>query len=300
MCRLTTSAVLLVAACGARLSGNAIEAEVLDATPPPPDDAVDPSSTDAAPLGPWSTPAEVTVAATAGAEDDVTLSSTALEMIFALAGTNGKDLYYTSRASIGAAWAPLTRLPFDTASSEEAPRFSGDDRTLYFASDRGSDNLDIYAVTRPTAGSTLWGTPRVVAGVNTTATEKWFSPCGADRYVVVRSTPDAGTDLLEGTLGGPAPTPITSLNSADGETGAFLTQDCLTIYFASFRVTPEKIFVSHRATMTAPWPAPSPVDEFKITGGNGNQEDPWLSADGRTFAFASDAGGDRDIYLSTR
>ena len=63
---------------------------------------------------------------------------------------------------------------------------------------------------------------------------------------------------------------------------------------------PERIFVSHRASVDAPWQPPVRVDDFKIAAGNGAQEDPWLSADGHTFAFASDAAGTKDIYLSTR
>ena len=302
MRRLPTS-ILLLAGCGARLSGNAVEADAVDASAPSTDAALsDTAAPDAAPLGPWSAPAKVGVAATAMTnEEDVTLSSSALEMVFVLAGAGGKDLYYTSRASLTAAWQPVTRLPFNGAASEESPRFSSDDRTLYFASDRRTTgDLDIFSVARPAAGSTQWDPPRLVAGVNTGASEKWFSPCDGGRYVVVRSTANRGTDLFEGTLGGGAPTPIDSLNTADGDTGAFLSRDCLTLYFASFHVVPEKIFVSRRAAATAPWPAAAPVDEFKLAGGNGNQEDPWMSSDARTFVFASDASGDKDVYLSTR
>ncbi|HEX7840864.1 MAG TPA: hypothetical protein VF469_25475 [Kofleriaceae bacterium] len=266
-------------------------------------------TSDATQLGAWSTPAKVGPAATTAVEDDVTLSSDALEMIFAVEVTNAttntttKDFYYTSRSSIGAAWAKPEPVPFDTGSSEETPRFSGDDKTLYFASDRATaGNLDIYSVKRQAAGNTTWGTPVLVAGVNTSATEKWFTPCTGGHYVVVRSVANAGTDLFEGTLGGGAPTTIANLNSTASDTGAFLTQDCLTIYFASFRTTPVKIFTSHRATLTDAWPPPTPVDDFKIGTGGDNQEDPWLSPDGKTFAFASDAAGNgnKDIYLSTR
>src|SRR5262249_42069353 len=105
-------------------------------------------------------------------------------------------------------------------------------------------------------------------------------------------------DLFEGTLGGGEPVPLVTLNSTASDTGAFLTANCLTIYFASFRTTPEAIFVSHRASVDAPWDKPTQVDTWSLTGGN--QEDPRLSADQRTFAFASDAGGTKDIYLSTR
>ena len=161
-------------------------------------------------------------------------------------------------------------------------------------------NLDIYSVTHATSATTMWGPAQLVKPFNTAVTEKWFAPCSGSYYVIVRSTATNETDLFEGMLGGGAPTPIDTLNTASTETGAFLTQDCLTLYFASTRVTPEKIFMSRRATVTSPWPAPAQVDDFKIAGGNGAQEDPWLSLDRRTFAFASNAAGTKDIYLSTR
>jgi WD40 repeat protein len=286
------SCILLLGSCGAQINSN------------PADER---GSVDGGALGPWSTPATVTVAATQAIEDDVTLTSNALEMVYAIADpmTGKKDLYYTSRTAIGAPWAQVAPLPFDrTASSEEAPRFSADDRTLYFASDRAADdgNLDIYAVPRTAAGNAAWGLPQPVAPLTTAVIEKWLSPCSGGHYVVVQATTAGDTDLFEGTLGSAAPpTPISALNTTDGETGAFLTADCLTLYFASFHVTPERIFVSHRAAVGSPWQAPMQVDEFQIPGGSGGaQEDPWMSSDGRTFVFASDAGGTKDIYLSTR
>jgi hypothetical protein len=285
------SCMLLLASCGAQLSSD-------------PED--EHATLDAGAPGPWSAPAAVTVAATQAIEDDVTLTSNALGMVYAIADptTGKKDLYYTSRTAIGAPWAPAVPLPFDrAASSEEAPRFSADDRTLYFASDRAADdgNLDIYAVSHTAAATAPWGNPEAVAPLTTAETEKWLSPCSDGHYVVAQSTAAGDTDLFEGVLGGGAPAPISALNTTKGETGAFLTADCLTLYFASFQVTPERIFVSHRASLGSPWQPPVQVDDFQITGGTGGaQEDPWLSADGRTFAFASDAAGNKDIYLSTR
>lgn len=288
--------LLLLASCGAHISGNSADPDAAAAR-----DAA--AGADAAPdalsFGPWLPAAAVTVAATPAVEDDVTLSSNALEMIFAIAVSGKKDLYYTARTAIGAAWATPSPLPFDSEASEETPRFSGDDSTLYFASDRTTaGNLDIYAVSRTAAGNATWGAPQLFANLHTTATEKWLAPCSGNHYVVVQSTAAGDTDLFEGTLGGGAPAPIDVVNTASTETGAFLTPDCLTLYFASTRVTPERIYVTHRATIGSPWQMPSVVDDFRSTGGN--QEDPWLALDGRTFAFASDAGGSKDIYLSTR
>lgn len=304
MPRPTTSCLLLLlASCGAHISADQGAVQDAGATG---DDGVPPAIPDAAGdavmLGPWSPPATITVAATTAGEDDVTMSSNALEMIFAIAGTAGKDLYYTSRTAIGAPWKPIEKLPFDTSTtSEETPRFSGDNLTLYFASDQGtSGTLDIFAVTRPTTGTNAaWSKPQLITAVSGAGVDKWFAPCGADRYAVVRDSTNTGTDLYEGTLGGRGPQPIDVLNSASNETGAFLTQDCLTIYFASNRNTRTQIFVSHRTAIGQPWQPPQPVDDFKL-GGADNQQDPWLSADGRSFAFASDANGNNDVYLSTR
>lgn len=286
----TWSLVVLLAACEARLS------DAPSDSGPARDAALD-----AVRFGPWSLPNKVVPAATPANEDDVTLSSDGLEMFFAVADANGKDLYYTSRSSPVAPWAaPAMKLPFDTTDfSEETPRLSADDRTLYFASDRGGNGtLDIYSATRPGRGSLVWANLRPIDVVNTTtAVEKWFMPCGTDGYVMVQSN-KTDTELVEGKLGGADPTPIDELNSTANETGTFLTADCLTIYFASARVTPVMIYTSHRASLTSKWDPPMMVRDFESIGGG--QEDPWLSPDARTFAFASDASGSKDIYITTR
>src|SRR5262245_14381631 len=172
---------------------------------------------DALAYGPWSRPGKVLEAATPATEDDVTLSSDALEMIFAVADTGGKDLYYTQRTSLTAPWSPSEKLPIDTTgNSEETPRFSADDKTLYFASDRaGNGTLDIYALSRPEVGKNTWDAQlRSIGAVNTTTdVEKWYMPCGTDHYVLVRSTSLGTTDLFEGTLGAGMPSPIKDLNS---------------------------------------------------------------------------------------
>jgi len=105
---------------------------------------------------------------------------------------------------------------------------------------------------------------------------------------------------MEGTIGG-APVEIAALNSAQNETGAFVTPDCLTVYFASTRSGTALIYTAKRAAIGQPFAAPTVVTDFKLPAG-ASQEDPWLSPDGRTFAFASDVAGNgnKDVYLSTR
>lgn len=309
-CSSTWGLLLLLAACEARINGAPGDPAVVDAAAVPggEDATPDGSPPDALVLGPWSTPAKIPQAATTAAEDDPTLSSNTLEMIFSIdGGANGKDLYYSSRASVTAPWTTAVKLSFNSGTtSDETPRLSADDKTLYFASARaGKGNLDIYSVAHPNPDSASWGTPQLLGTTVNSATlgEKWYMPCGT-HYVVGQSTTNNGFDMLEGTIGS-AGTPITTLNSTQNETGTFLTPDCLTIYFASTRPTstsPTKLYRSTRPSPTATWLSPSLVPDFPIGGSTDNQEDPWMSPDGRTFVFAADPAGtgNKDIYISTR
>lgn len=286
--------VLLCSAC---------KAELMDVNPdalfnPNGDSGVD-GAADAAVLGPWSTPMLVPGASGAGDQDDGTLSSTGLELVFALTNTadmNRKDLYLSTRASTAVAFGTPNKLPFSVLlSSEETPRFSPDDKTLYFASDRagGAGLLDIYKVTRTAVGG-AWSTPALVAGPNTAIAEKWLMPCAINNdYLVI-----AGPDIAAGTLAGAAPTVVAELSSLQPETGSFLTGNCLTAYFASQRSGAFLIYMSQRTSLAAPWSTPTAVMDFAGIGGA--QEDPYLSADGRTFVFVSNIGTTKDVYITTR
>jgi Tol biopolymer transport system component len=294
--------LVLLSACKAQISGAPpIELEVdapvveLDATAPPPPPMIDAPP----PLGAWSMPQKIDVASTGSVEDDVTLSSNTLELFFAINGSKGKDLYYATRASTTSAWTPAVAVSFNSAAqSDETPRLSADDRTLYFASGRGGNGtLDIYKTTRSAAGATDWSLPAALdSSVNTTSlNEKWFMLCNADHYLMVQ-----GANLVEGFIGGAGAVPAAPLNANGNQTGTFVTPDCLTIFFATSKGGQTAMYHSQRARVTDPWDAPSEVTDFSGLGGN--QEDPWISSDQRTFAFASDAagGGNKDLYLSTR
>ena len=250
-------------------------------------------------LGPWGTPTMIPGANTAAGEDDATMSPTGLEIIFAIsdaADQGRKDLYVMTRTSTSGAFSTPTKLAFSvTGSSEETPRLTTNGKTLYFASDRagGAGGLDIYMATRANPAAP-WSAPALVPGPNTTASEKWFMPCGSGNdYLLV-----AGPDLAMGTINGAAPTVVAELSSASPETGTFLTSDCLTSYFASSRSGAFQIYTSHRTSTSTAWQTPTVVTDFASVGGA--QEDPWISADGRTFLFVSNVSGSKDVYISTR
>ncbi len=250
---------------------------------------------------PWGMPAAVPGASSPSLEeDDVTLSSSANELFFAIEQDNGdKDLFSMSRAGAGSPWGTPSPLPFNTDETEETPRLSSDDLILYFGSTRpgGLGSGDIWRVRRSAVGQP-WGPPELVPGVNTPDYEKWFMPCDAHgRYVMIQDRDTGGgNDVVEGTMGGPA-MPVDVLSSDDGETGTFLTPDCLTIYFASTRGSSNDIYRSQRASIDAAWSPPAVVEDFGVRE---DESDPWEAPDGATFAFTSDEAGSNDIYLSTR
>ncbi|MBA3460458.1 MAG: PD40 domain-containing protein [Deltaproteobacteria bacterium] len=255
---------------------------------------------DAFMLGAWGPPMKVPGASSTAEEDDGTLSSDGLELVFAVANAadaNRKDLYVATRTSTTTPFGTPSKLALSlTGSSEETPRFSPNDKTLYFASDRagGVGGLDIYRVTRQNAQSP-WSAPQNLAGPNTIASEKWFMPCGmSNDYLVI-----VGGDIGAGTVGGAAPTIVAELSAAGAnETGTFMTSDCLTTYFASVRSGTNQIYTSHRTSTTTAWQAPTLVNDFTMLGGA--QEDPWLATDGRTFLFVSNISGTKDLYISVR
>ncbi len=301
--------LVLLCACKAEIGGGSQNDP--DGSPSV-DSAIDASTIDApGTFGPWSAPALVPGPNTTIAEDDGSLSNSKLEMIYAKSDPNidggRKHLYYISRPTVTSMqWSAPVRLSFNVdGTSDETPRFSADDKTVYFGSNRTgtTGGLDIWQVSRTTLGSPNdFGTPALVAAINSTATDKWFMPCGANHYMMISSrTPSTTDDVWEGTTGN-APTLVTDLSSATtGDTGIFPSADCLTVYFASSRSGPNRIYKSTRASLTAPWSTPAILQDF-LTGvpDTVNQEDPWVSADQKTFVFASTSAGSKDEYISTR
>ena len=290
--KLALPLVLALVGCKAQVEGQSSDGSVGDGS------IDDDAAGDAAPLGPWGTPTKVTGASDPTIqEDDGTLSYSQLEIVFARqnAADNGrKDLYWASRTTPQGTFGTPIKLDLSlTGSAEETPRFSRDDLTLYFASNRGGGTLDIYSITRGATGTPFTGQGTTVLGVATGSLEKWFAPCGNNRYLVI-----LGADVAEGTLPNP-PTVVASLSTADTETGTFITEDCLTAYWASVTGGANTIYTSTRISPTDPWLPPTVVMDFAALGGE--QSDPWISPDQRTFALTSDVTGNQnDIYISTR
>lgn len=254
-----------------------------------------------APLGMFTPPQPIPIAATAAQEDDPVLSSDGLELIFARdsGGTTGKDLFRASRATTADAFgAPAPLTAFNTAGPEESPRLSPDDLTLFWAS-----NQDVMSATR-TSPSAAFGAGSPVAFVNTGLYEKWFDACPNGYYLVTRANTPNGQDFFEGTVGTAPTGPVPELNSTANEISTSLSPDCLTLFFASNRAVgaanPVHIYTSTRASLADRWSAPIVVDTFGPP--TGDDEDLYITANGHFAVFASTRGGTgtKDLFLSTR
>lgn len=293
-------AFALLCACHARLGDPQHHTENLDGSTPGSDDGGGSAGPDAQePLGPWGTPMKVDGASDpTNNEDDPTLSSNGLELYFAMATTGTKDLYVMKRASRNDPFANPTALTaFNTANTDEGPRLSYDDLTIYF----GRNGL-IYSATR-TAIDQPFGAAAPVPGINTAgAYQKWLAVCGDGmHFMVSRDLGDAnGQDLYEGTLGQGAGTRIAELSSAASEISTFLSKDCLTAMFASNRVaTKTEIYISTRTAIGQPWGTPTLAAAPFATGDD--NEDAGYTPDNKLFVFAANPDNtSKDIYLSTR
>jgi len=285
-------ALLLLGACSAELHHGQLTADA-----PPADTTQNPTDAPAgspdAPvaLGPWGTPALIPGASDpALSEDDGTPNQALTELYFGVVNANtNKDLYWMTRATPSDPWG-TKQLLVQSANNDESPRLSPDELTLYYGR-----NGDIYQLTRASL-TAPWGGNQIVPAVNVVGSatyEKWMAVCDNNYYMLVRNS-----DLWEGTLGS-APTKVDSLSTTGSEISTWLSKDCLTVMFAR---TPtngqEDIMISTRATTTDPWPAATVLTDFNTA--TSNEEDAWMSNDGHTFTFASNAAASKDLYMSTR
>ena len=245
--------------------------------------------------GEWSSPQPVDGAHLLGQEEeDPALASDASELYFVKSPIVAKDIFVMTR--LGSTWSVPAVVSINATNRiDSSPRLADDDLTMYFSSDRGGGpgGEDLFRTTRSTVGG-AWTAPQLVGAVNSPGADLYLTVCASNAYVVV-----IDFDLYEGQLGTPAPTLIQELQSPGYDSGASLSADCLTLYFASDRAGGQRdLFVTQRAAVGQPWGIPRPLPG--VNDPSADDEDPTLSRDGRTMVFSSNRAGSLDLYLSTR
>ena len=260
------------------------------------------------PLGRFGTPVPVPGITVGTIDEDPSLTADMLELYFN-SNTTGGDIYVTKRAAITDPWGtpqPVTEL--NTASSENTPEVAADGLSIWWSSGRaGSLGIDdIWMATRASRAD-AWGPPQHVTGLSTTANDvaPFILPDGLTSYVV--NTTMGNDDIYvaqRATLTDPwpAPTRIGELVHAAFDSDEWVAADGSVIYWASERITSGDMDI-WRATRPGPglpFELLEPVSELDMPGAD--EDDPWLSPDGRTiyFSHGSDAGTQMSIYMATR
>jgi Tol biopolymer transport system component len=161
------------------------------------------------------------------------------------------DLWVITRPSITSAFLGASRLAVSSTSQERTPSLSpsGD---LWFASDRGGATYEIYEAPRLDGGG--YGSPVAVAAVSSPANE--VAPVHSrDGLTVMFASDRTGgsgqSDVWTANRPDPAaelgpPSPVTALNSANGDLPAWMSPDSCRIYLSSDRGGSFRIYVSSR------------------------------------------------------
>ena len=117
---------------------------------------------------------------------------------------------------------------------------------------------------------------------------------GSNRDLVEAKRPDEGSPWSEDPS-------IAGLNTGAGERSPCLSPDELEVYFGSDRASPtadvHDLFVATRAGLGEPFASPRPIAELNTAS---DEDDAWISPDGRILYFSSDRSGNAEIYQSRR
>lgn len=267
------------------------------------------TTTDAtAPLGRWGTPVPITNLATAIDEEDPAMTTAGDELYLTSLDTEsgtGLDVLVSRRSGAGSEWSlPQRVATLSSTANDGSVRLSPDGLTLYLASDRNgtTGNFDVWRAFRFSKNDP-WSTPTHfdMPGLNTTASDRTASPClSGSRFVFAsdRAGGAALSDLYELTDLGAAPIPGASAQGI-AEGAPFVTEDCLTLYYAGSGDGGLDLYVMTRPTIDSPWSNPQPIADLNS---GGLEADPWVSPDQRTIVFSRDptGGGSYDLYMATR
>jgi hypothetical protein len=274
----------------------------------------------------WSPPVNIgpTINTTAG-EMNAALTPDELSLYFTSDRTGGlgsTDIWVSHRECIGCPWQTPVNLgaPFNGPTQDAGPRFSNDGHLLFFQSDRpgGPGQGDIYVSRRSNTNDDFgWGPPVLLGGDVNTATAQenaadylQSAESGQGNFYFNRATATSPPDLYyaavsrDGETRGPA-VAVTELNMpTSNDQHATLRKDGREIFFSSNRtggLGGFDLYTSTRQNTHEPWSPPVALAAPMNTTVTDQQ--PTLSADGRTLIFASNRTGSfggNDLWISTR
>jgi hypothetical protein len=222
-------------------------------------------------------------------------------------GQDGWDIWMSTRQTEDADWGPPENLgpTVNTPSSDSHASISGDGLSLYITSDRagGYTALDMWVTTRATRADE-WGIPvNLGPTINSgSASYVGYPDISADGLSLYFCSNQAGgsggpdlcvttRETTDDDWGEPVNLgPTVNDTARDADPG--ISSDGLLLFFGSVRAAGlghEDIWVTIRATVSAPWGLPVNVGPLVST--SADEWAPNVSGDGRTLYFCSDRPG---------
>jgi hypothetical protein len=270
-------------------------------------------------FSPFSMPQNLGGIINAAADDELpVIAPSGLSLYFTSArpGIGGRDIWVSQRATLSSAWgSPLNVSVLNTAANESPGHISPDGREMFFNSTRsgGIGGTDLWLSTRTDPSDDFgWTTPvNLGSAINTTFGEQnpnyFLNPVTGAGILFFSSDRVSGTpnvkDIYQSTRNPDGtfnpPVPVNELNSEADDNKTAITRDGLEIFFSSNR-TGRAIFVSTRASVSAPWNPPVVVGGLSSEG---TAAQPSLSPNGTLLYFASDRPGGTgggDLYSAVR
>ena len=274
----------------------------------------------------WSTPVNLGAPINSAAgEMNATLSPDELSLYLTSdrpGGFGSTDIWVARRDCTDCAWQAPQNLGalFNGAGQDAGPRLSNDGHLLFFQSDRGRalGIFDLYVSRRNNPNDDFgWGTPvRLGPDVNV--------PDGSQQAAFYLQSAEEGRGNLyfnratlavvppeifyasisrDGETRGPA-VPVPELNVlAANDQHVTMRKDARELFFSSNRtggLGSFDIYTSTRSNVNQPWSPPVGVAAFNTAS---NDQQPSLSANGRTMIFASNRAGGlgaNDLWMATR
>ena len=198
----------------------------------------------------------------------------------------------------------------NSSAGDWAPSISSDGLSLFIISNRpgGYGNLDIWVTTRATTDDP-WGTPVNLGPTINSPVAIWGVSISSDGLSLYFDRGDAGDIWLttRATTEDPWGTPVhlgPTVNSLRDDSVPNISADDLSLYFNSRRPGGHgnsDLWVTRRETTDKPWGAP--VNLGPSINSSALDISPSISADGRTFFFASERSGgygQTDIWVTRR
>lgn len=235
-----------------------------------------------------------------------TLTEDELEMHFRSDSSGVARLHVATRAVRTDAWSSVALIaPFNIDAYDFNPALAPDGLAAWWSAGPSSGAVSVYTSSRPTR-STAWGVAErvneisdatadddapgepAVGGTHMIVTNGFFgNSIVRDLGEWVRADASSAWSLLR---------TLDELNTTDAETAGCMTATGLRLYLAASRpgnAGMRDLYVTERASLTTPFGALIPLVSLNTTG---DDNSPWVSADGRRIYFASDRSGSLRLY----